>query len=108
MSTPLSSIRDDPERHAAVVFVHGSADDGPVTWRDLADRVAPCRASLHQEIENFALIVDCAPEPNCRPAILTTTSSTCHRRWPRTLTAKFSGEQRPELQKPLAQIPVFP
>ena len=59
------------------------------------------RRRLHQEIENFAFIVDRAPEPE---------PPTCNRDhhfvempprgWPWTSMAKFSGEQRPELQDP--------
>jgi hypothetical protein len=65
---------------------------------DGSRHVAP---SLHREIENFAFIVDCPPEPE-----LPSRNPDDHfvdmppRRWPRTPTAKFSGEQRPELQNP--------
>jgi hypothetical protein len=56
---------------------------------------------LHQEIENFAFIVDRAPElepPTC--------NRDDHfiemppRGWPRASAAKFSGKQRPEFQDP--------
>ena len=56
---------------------------------------------MDQEIENFAFIVARAPEPKLPPR-----NPDAHfvevppRRWPRTPTAKFSGEQRPELQNP--------
>ena len=38
--------------------------------------VAP---SLHQQVEDLAFVVDCAPQPELLPAILTTTSSRCQR-----------------------------
>jgi hypothetical protein len=50
---------------------------------------------VDQEIENFAFIVARAPEPKLPPR-----NPDAHfvevppRRWPRTPTAKFSGEQR--------------
>ncbi len=60
--------------------------------------VAP---SLHQEIENLAFIVDRPPEPEPparnRHGLLVEMPA---RRWPRTATAKFAGEQRPEFQDP--------
>ena len=56
---------------------------------------------LHQEIENFAFIVDRAPEPkpparNCHGHLIEMPP----RRWPWALAAKFAGEQRPEFQDP--------
>ena len=60
--------------------------------------VAP---SLHEQVENLAFVVDRAPEPELparnRYGHLVEMPS---RRWPRASTAKFSGEQRPELQNP--------
>src|SRR5271166_2824518 len=57
--------------------------------------------SLHQQIENLAFIVDRAPEPELparnRNGHLVEMPS---RSWPRASMAKFSGEQRPELQNP--------
>jgi hypothetical protein len=35
--------------------------------------------SLHEQVENLAFVVDCAPSQNCRPAIVTAISSRCHR-----------------------------
>ena len=70
----------------------------------LAHQLHGCSAvapPLHQEIENFAFIVDRAPEPELLPrdryGHLVEMPA---RRWPRTPTAKFSREQRPELQDP--------
>jgi hypothetical protein len=60
--------------------------------------VAP---SLHQQVEDLAFVVDCAPQPE-----LPARNPHGHlvempaRRWLRASTAKFSGEQRPELQNP--------
>jgi hypothetical protein len=58
-------------------------------------------ASLHQQVENLAFIVDRAlePEPPARNrhGHLVEMPS---RRWPRASTAKLSGEQRSELQDP--------
>src|SRR5580693_4726869 len=57
--------------------------------------------SLHQQIENLAFVVNRAPEPE-----LGARNHHRHliemppRRWPRASAAKFSGEQRPELQDP--------
>ena len=60
--------------------------------------VAP---SLHKEVENFAFVVNCTPQPepparNHHGHLIKMPS----RRWPRASTAKFSGEQRSELQNP--------
>ena len=60
--------------------------------------VAP---SLHKEVENLAFVVNRAPQPELparnRHGHLIEMPS---RRWPRASTAKFSGEQWPELQYP--------
>jgi hypothetical protein len=56
---------------------------------------------LHEQVKNLTFVVDRAPEPELLPR-----DHHGHliemppRRWPRTSTAKFSGEQRPELQNP--------
>jgi len=56
---------------------------------------------LHEEVENFAFVVNCTPQPE-PPA-----RNRCGYlvemppgRWSRASTAKFSGEQRSELQNP--------
>jgi hypothetical protein len=57
--------------------------------------VAP---SLHKEVENLAFVVYSAPQPVLPPANdhghLIEMPTRC---WPRASTAKFSGEQPPEL-----------
>jgi hypothetical protein len=63
-----------------------------------ASRVAPW---LHKEVESVAFVVNGAPQPELparnRHGLLVEMPP---RRWPWTSTAKFSGEQRPELQNP--------
>ncbi len=57
--------------------------------------------SLHKEVENFAFVVNCTPQPE-----LPARNRYGHlvemppRRWSRASTAKFSGEQWSELQNP--------
>jgi class 3 adenylate cyclase len=65
-------------------------------------RGRPCVAApLHQQVENFSLVVDRSPEPESSAA-----DQDSHlvemplRRRPMTPAAKFPGEQRPELQHP--------
>src|SRR5580693_10012067 len=57
--------------------------------------------SLHEQVENLAFVVDGAPEPELlarnRYGHLIEMPTPC---WPWASTAKFSGEQRPELQNP--------
>jgi hypothetical protein len=83
---------------------HQHAGREALFLEQLAHQLERCRhvaPPLHQEIENFAFIVDCAPEPE-----FPSRNRDDHfvemppRRWPRTPPAKFSGEQRPELQDP--------
>ena len=56
---------------------------------------------MHQKVENLAFVVNGPPEPELPPrdryGHLVEMPA---RRWPRTPTAKFSREQRPELQDP--------
>ena len=58
---------------------------------------------LHEKIENLAFVIDRSPEPEPSAA-----DQNRHfiemptRGWPRTSAAKFLGEQRPELQHPIA------
>jgi hypothetical protein len=56
---------------------------------------------LHKQVENLAFVVDRAPQPELpapnRHGHLVEMPT---RRWPWTSMAKFSGEQRPELQDP--------
>ena len=65
-------------------------------WFHGCSLVAP---SLHKEVENLAFVINRASEPELRAR-----NHHGHlvemplRRWPRASTAKFSGEQRPELQ----------
>src|ERR1700733_11107143 len=57
--------------------------------------------SLHEQVENLAFVVNRAPEPELparnRYGHLVEMPTRC---WPWASTAKFSGEQRPELQNP--------
>jgi hypothetical protein len=57
--------------------------------------------SLHEQVENLAFVVNRAPQPEMpardRHGHLIEMPP---RGWPRASTAKFSGEQRPELQNP--------
>ena len=57
--------------------------------------------SLHEQIEDLAFVVDRTPEPESpthdHHGHLIEVPS---RRWPRASAAKFSREQRPELQDP--------
>src|SRR3984957_20888551 len=56
---------------------------------------------LHEQVDNLAFVVNRAPQPELPPR-----NRHGHlikmplRRWPRMSTAKFSGEQWPELQYP--------
>src|SRR5260370_41969078 len=57
--------------------------------------------SLHEQVENLAFVVNRAPEPELlarnRYGHLIEMPTRC---WSRASTAKFSSEQRPELQYP--------
>jgi hypothetical protein len=56
---------------------------------------------LHEQVENLAFIVDSAPEPELPPGNRHRhLIETPLRRRPRASTAKFSGEQSPELPNP--------
>jgi hypothetical protein len=56
---------------------------------------------LHEQVENLAFVVNCAPEPELLArnsyGHLIEMPTQC---WPRASTAKFSGEQWAELQNP--------
>ena len=58
-------------------------------------------SSLHEQVEDLAFVVNRAPEPELlasnRYGHLVEMPTRC---WPWASTAKFSGEQRPELQNP--------
>ena len=101
---------DDPSKrnscYRPILFSNGSYVDGPLASvvEQLAHQFHGCSLvapSLHEQVENLAFVVNRAPQPELPPR-----NHHGHfvemprRRWARASTAKFPGEQRPELQNP--------
>jgi hypothetical protein len=61
--------------------------------------VAP---SLHQQVEDLAFVVDCAPQPELLPAILTTTSSRCQRAVGCGRRRRVLGRTTARISRPIA------